>query len=56
MTQSHAIIDLIMMLWTAGGRERTAKEFEAIVKLAGQRLDRIIPTNAPDSLLEVAPV
>ena len=55
MAQSHAILDLTMMLWTAGGRERTAKEFAAIIELAGLRLDRVIPTNIPDSLLEVTP-
>jgi O-methyltransferase domain len=55
IAQSHAMLDLTMMLCTAGGRERTAKEFEAIIKLAGLRLDRVIPTNIPDSLLEVTP-
>jgi hypothetical protein len=53
MTQSHAVLDLTMMLWTAGGGERTAKEFEAIITSAGLRLDRIIPMTIPDSLLEV---
>jgi hypothetical protein len=56
MAQSHAMLDLTMMLWTAGGRERTAKEFEAIVKPAGLRLVDIIPTSIPDSLLELTPV
>ncbi len=55
MAQSHAILDLTMMLWTAGGRERTAKEFAAIIEPAGLRLDRVISTNIPDSLLEVTP-
>lgn len=55
MAQSHAVLDLTMMLWTAGGRERTAEEFEAIVQPAGLRIDRIIPMSIPDSLLEVRP-
>jgi hypothetical protein len=55
MTQSHAMIDLTMMLCTAGGRERTAKEFEAMIKQAGLRLTRIISMSTPDSLLELQP-
>jgi O-methyltransferase domain len=56
MTQSHAMLDLTMMLWTAGGRERTAKEFEAMIKPAGLRLARIIAMSIPDSLLELTPL
>lgn len=56
MTQSHAMLDLTMMLWTAGGRERTAKEFEAMIKPAGLRLARIISMSIPDSLLELTPL
>ena len=44
-----------MMLWTAGGRERTAQEFEAMMKRAGLRLVRIISMSIPDSLLELTP-
>jgi hypothetical protein len=43
-------------LWTAGGRERTAKEFEAMIKPAGLRLARIISMSIPDSLLELTPL
>lgn len=53
--QSHAVLDLTMMLWTAGGRERTATEFETIIGSSGLRLERIIPLNIPESLLEVVP-
>jgi hypothetical protein len=55
LTQSHAMLDLTMMLWTAGGRERTAQEFEAMMKRAGLRLVRIISMSIPDSLLELTP-
>jgi hypothetical protein len=55
MSQSHAMLDLTMMLWTAGGRERTAREFEAIIKPAGLQLARIIPMSIPESLLELTP-
>ena len=55
LTQSHAMLDLTMMLWTAGGRERTAQEFEAMIKRAGLRLVRIISMSIPDSLLELTP-
>jgi len=56
MTKSHALLDLTMMLWTAGGRERAAKEFEAMIKPAGLRLARIISMSIPDSLLELTPL
>jgi hypothetical protein len=55
MAQSHAVLDLTMMLWTAGGRERTASEFEKITRPAGLRLERVIALNIPDSLLELTP-
>jgi len=55
VTQSHAMLDLTMMMCTAGGRERTAKEFEAMIKQAGLRLARIISMGTPDSLLELKP-
>jgi O-methyltransferase domain/Dimerisation domain len=55
MSQSHAMLDLTMMLWTAGGRERTAREFAAMIKPAGLRLARIISMSIPDSLLELTP-
>jgi len=55
VVQSHALLDLTMMMWTAGGRERTAEEFETLVGAAGLRLDRIIPMSIPDSLVEATP-
>lgn len=44
--------DLEMLLVTAGGHERTAVEFEAILNAAGFQLIRILPTQCPSSLIE----
>ncbi|HYO92848.1 MAG TPA: methyltransferase [Pyrinomonadaceae bacterium] len=43
--------DLVMML-IPGGRERTAEEFAALFEAAGFRLERIIPTESPMSVIE----
>jgi hypothetical protein len=47
LAQSHALLDLTMMMFTAGGRERTAKQFEALVSVVDLRLERIIPMRIP---------
>jgi hypothetical protein len=52
LAQSHALLDLTMMMFTGGGRERTAKQFEALVSVVDSRLERIIPMRIPDSLIE----
>lgn len=44
-------LDLIM-LSVAGGRERTAEEFQRLFAEAGLRLTRIVPTASPVSVLE----
>jgi O-methyltransferase domain len=46
--------DLTMMLIT-GGRERVASEFEALFSTAGFRLERLLPTRAPFSIIVGAP-
>jgi orsellinic acid C2-O-methyltransferase len=38
-----------------GGRERTGGEFGALLAAAGLRLERVVPTRAPVSLVEAAP-
>jgi hypothetical protein len=38
-----------------GGRERTRAEFAALLNTAGYSLSRIIPTLAPQSVLEAFP-
>ena len=53
--QSNVLLDLSMMLWTTGGRERTSAEFEALLSAAELRLHRIIPMPIPDSLVEATP-
>jgi hypothetical protein len=38
-----------------GGRERTKAEFHALLEGADYRLTRIIPTLAPQSVIEAVP-
>lgn len=42
----------IEMLIMPGGRERTEEEFRNLLKKAGFRLNRIVPTNAPVKVIE----
>jgi SAM-dependent methyltransferase len=48
------LLDLNMMVMT-GGRERTRAEFGALLDRSGYRLTRILPTLAPQSLIEAVP-
>ena len=48
------IMDVIM-LWIAGGRQRSSGEHEQLLNKAGFRLERVIPTMADVSILEAAP-
>jgi O-methyltransferase domain len=45
----------IVMLWAAGGRQRTRSEHEQLLTKAGLRLERVIPTTADVSILEAVP-
>jgi hypothetical protein len=45
------LLDLNMLAMT-GGRERTKAEFRALLDAADYKLTRIIPTMAPQSVLE----
>ena len=45
------LIDIEMLAFT-GGVERTEKEYRALLEKSGFRLERILPTHAPCSLLE----
>jgi predicted O-methyltransferase YrrM len=45
------LTDITMML-VAGGRERTAKEYETLLTGAGLALTRIVPTSSPASVIE----
>ncbi len=46
-------IDLVMLVQTDGGRERTESEFRQLFARAGLRLARVVPTRADNSILEV---
>ena len=45
----------VVMLWIAGGRQRTRSEHEQLLNAAGFRLERVIPTMADVSILEAVP-
>jgi hypothetical protein len=51
-TSYGKLIDLQMMVFMQDGRERTRKEFESLVQQAGLRINRIIHTVAPISVIE----
>jgi cyclopropane fatty-acyl-phospholipid synthase-like methyltransferase len=48
------ILDLNMMVMT-GGRERTKSEFHALLDASNLRVTRIVPTLAPQSIIEAIP-
>lgn len=45
------VLDLAMLV-VLGGRERTVSEFASLLAAAGLRLERVIPTATPHSILE----
>jgi predicted O-methyltransferase YrrM len=47
------LLDLNMLALTPG-RERTAAEYEGLLRSAGLRLDRVIETNAPAQVIEAS--
>jgi SAM-dependent methyltransferase len=47
--------DLLMLLANPGGRVRTEAEFGALFTAAGLRLNRVIATSSPNSILEGVP-
>jgi hypothetical protein len=44
------------MLAMTGGRERTKAEYRALLDAADYKLTRIIPTIAPQSVIEAVPI
>jgi hypothetical protein len=48
------IMDVIM-LWIAGGRQRSRSEHEQLLNKAGFRLERVIPTMSDVTILEAVP-
>jgi hypothetical protein len=49
------LIDLLMLVY-AGGRERTESEYRDLLAAAGFKLNRVIPTACPVSIVEAVPV
>ncbi|HEY2831353.1 MAG TPA: methyltransferase [Sporichthyaceae bacterium] len=45
----------LLMLSLAGGRERTAEEYAELVAPVGLRIERVVPTLSPVSVVEVVP-
>jgi hypothetical protein len=45
-------LDVRMLVYTHGGRERTSAEYAALLTKAGLRLQRIVSTDAPVSIVE----
>jgi hypothetical protein len=50
------LLDMIMLTFTPGGRERTEKEYGALFEKAGLKLTRVVPTASPVSVIEAKPV
>lgn len=48
--------DMIMLAFTPGGCERTAREYAALFGKAGFALSRVVPTASPASVVEAVPV
>lgn len=46
------MLDILMLLGTQNGRERTVEEFQNIFKKSGFTINKVIPTIAPLSLIE----
>jgi len=46
------LLDIQMMVFMNKGKERTRKEYEALLSMAGLQIDRIIPTISPLSVIE----
>ena len=52
----NKLLDLLMLVWNAGGRERTEREHQGLLAAAGFTLSRVIPTRAGVSIIEAVPV
>ena len=47
-----AFLDLEMLVMSSGGRERTAEEYRRLYEASGFRLERVVETMAPSSVIE----
>lgn len=52
----NTLIDLMMLVRTRGGRERTAEEFAGLLASAGLQLERFTPLDISEALIEATPV
>jgi len=52
--RAKALIDLLMLVRTRGGRERTADEFTRLLAGAGLQLQRFVPLDISETLIEAA--
>jgi hypothetical protein len=48
------MLDMLMISFT-GGMERTAEEYDELLARGGFRLERVVPTRSPASVLEATP-
>jgi O-methyltransferase domain len=49
------ILDILMLVITMGGKERTKDEFAELFASSGLRLNRIVPTEGPICVIEAVP-
>jgi O-methyltransferase len=52
-SQMRKTMDLVMLVLTDGGRERTEQEFRELFARAGLHLARVVPTKVDHCILEV---
>jgi O-methyltransferase domain/Dimerisation domain len=50
------VFDMVMLVLTSGGRERTEAEFQKLLVEAGFRLAGVVPTKSTVSIIEAVPV
>ncbi|WP_394846288.1 SAM-dependent methyltransferase [Pendulispora brunnea] len=48
----NKMVDLVMLLFTSGGRERTERDFAALLGASNFELVRVLPTQSPISIIE----
>ena len=51
----NKLLDLLMLVWTSGGKERTAAEHSALLVAAGFELVHLVPTNSYLGIIEATP-
>lgn len=52
----NKLLDLLMLIWTSGGRERTESEHRALLASAGLNLNHVIPTRSGISIIEAVSI